>query len=180
MLASVALDAKIISETFYSSLVMLAVLTSLMAGSWLGRIVRNGESRETSERRPSAGRARTRLRRCSTGRGPDRGPRLDAKADEHDATGRRHRPGSTICRLEEGLGPAPVRASQIFHHDLLQNHVLGHGDGAVGGRDGSTTKVGTRAHAGRGGVASRPVPVGRAGSSPLDPHCPVAISPIVC
>ena len=42
VLASVALDAKIISETFYSSLVMLAVLTSLMAGSWLGRIVRSG------------------------------------------------------------------------------------------------------------------------------------------
>ena len=44
VLASVALDAKIISETFYSSLVMLAVLTSLIAGSWLGRIVRSGGS----------------------------------------------------------------------------------------------------------------------------------------
>jgi Kef-type K+ transport system membrane component KefB len=42
VLASVALDAKIIAPQFYSSLVMLAVLTSLLAGSWLGRIVRSG------------------------------------------------------------------------------------------------------------------------------------------
>lgn len=42
VLASVALDANIISGAFYSSLVMLAVLTSLLAGSWLGRIVRSG------------------------------------------------------------------------------------------------------------------------------------------
>jgi Kef-type K+ transport system membrane component KefB len=42
VLASVALDARIISASFYSSLVMLAVLTSLIAGSWLGRIVRSG------------------------------------------------------------------------------------------------------------------------------------------
>ncbi len=44
VLASIALDAKIISESFYSSLVMLAVLTSLLAGMWLGRIVRSGRS----------------------------------------------------------------------------------------------------------------------------------------
>jgi Kef-type K+ transport system membrane component KefB len=42
VLASVALDARIISASFYSSLVMLAVLTSLIAGSWLGKIVRSG------------------------------------------------------------------------------------------------------------------------------------------
>jgi Kef-type K+ transport system membrane component KefB len=42
VLASIALDAKIISQSFYSSLVMLAVLTSLLAGIWLGRIVRSG------------------------------------------------------------------------------------------------------------------------------------------
>ncbi|MBA3689830.1 MAG: cation:proton antiporter [Actinobacteria bacterium] len=42
VLASVAFDARIISASFYSSLVMLAVLTSLIAGSWLGRIVRSG------------------------------------------------------------------------------------------------------------------------------------------
>ncbi len=44
MLASVALDAQIISASFYSSLVMLAVVTSLIAGSWLGMIVRSGRS----------------------------------------------------------------------------------------------------------------------------------------
>jgi K+:H+ antiporter len=42
VLASVALDAKIISSDFYSVLVMLAVLTSFAAGSWLGFIVRAG------------------------------------------------------------------------------------------------------------------------------------------
>jgi K+:H+ antiporter len=55
VLASVALDARIISATFYSSLVMLAVLTSLMAGSWLGRIVRSGRLvRETDPDAPPA------------------------------------------------------------------------------------------------------------------------------
>lgn len=44
VLASVALDARIISESFYASLVMLAILTSLVAGTWLGRIVRAGRS----------------------------------------------------------------------------------------------------------------------------------------
>jgi len=38
----VALDAAIISETFYSTLVLLAIVTSLAAGSWLGRAVRTG------------------------------------------------------------------------------------------------------------------------------------------
>jgi len=42
VLASVALDAAIISETFYSALVMLAIVTSMIAGSWLGRAVRTG------------------------------------------------------------------------------------------------------------------------------------------
>jgi Kef-type K+ transport system membrane component KefB len=42
VLASVALDAAIISETFYSTLVLLAIVTSLAAGSWLGRAVRTG------------------------------------------------------------------------------------------------------------------------------------------
>lgn len=43
MLASVALDAQIIGPDFYASLVMLAVLTSLVAGSWLERAVRRGD-----------------------------------------------------------------------------------------------------------------------------------------
>jgi Kef-type K+ transport system membrane component KefB len=42
VLASVALDAAIISETFYSTLVLLAIVTSLAAGWWLGRAVRTG------------------------------------------------------------------------------------------------------------------------------------------
>jgi Kef-type K+ transport system membrane component KefB len=42
VLASVALDARIINEKFYVSLVMLAIVTSMLAGSWLGRIVRSG------------------------------------------------------------------------------------------------------------------------------------------
>jgi hypothetical protein len=42
VLASVALDARIISPSFYSSLVLLAVVTSLVAGSWLERVVRSG------------------------------------------------------------------------------------------------------------------------------------------
>jgi Kef-type K+ transport system membrane component KefB len=41
VLASVALDAGIISRSFYASLVMLAVTTSLFAGAWLGRVVRH-------------------------------------------------------------------------------------------------------------------------------------------
>jgi Kef-type K+ transport system membrane component KefB len=42
VLASVALDADIISETFYSTLVLLAIATSMAAGSWLERAVRTG------------------------------------------------------------------------------------------------------------------------------------------
>jgi Kef-type K+ transport system membrane component KefB len=42
VLASTAFDAHIISEGFYAILVLLAVLTSLMAGSWLGHVVRSG------------------------------------------------------------------------------------------------------------------------------------------
>lgn len=42
VLASVSLDAGIISEEFYSALVMLAIVTSLVAGWWLERVVRKG------------------------------------------------------------------------------------------------------------------------------------------
>jgi Kef-type K+ transport system membrane component KefB len=42
VLASVALDARIITESFYASLVVLAIVTSLLAGSWLGYVVRTG------------------------------------------------------------------------------------------------------------------------------------------
>jgi Kef-type K+ transport system membrane component KefB len=42
VLASVAFEARILSSSFFASLVMLAVVTSLLAGSWLGREVRSG------------------------------------------------------------------------------------------------------------------------------------------
>jgi Kef-type K+ transport system membrane component KefB len=42
VLASVAFDAAIINEAFYTTLVLLAVLTSLAAGSWLERVIRSG------------------------------------------------------------------------------------------------------------------------------------------
>jgi Kef-type K+ transport system membrane component KefB len=42
VLASVARDAGIINDEFYSSLVMLAIATSLAAGAWLERMVRTG------------------------------------------------------------------------------------------------------------------------------------------
>ena len=42
VLASVAFDAGIISPSFYTTLVLVAVLTSQAAGAWLGFIVRRG------------------------------------------------------------------------------------------------------------------------------------------
>ncbi|HWC70084.1 MAG TPA: cation:proton antiporter [Actinomycetota bacterium] len=42
VLASVAFDAGIVDSGFYAVLVMLAIVTSLIAGSWLGRVVRSG------------------------------------------------------------------------------------------------------------------------------------------
>jgi Kef-type K+ transport system membrane component KefB len=42
VLASVAFDAGIINEEFFVALVLLAVLTSLAAGSWLERVVESG------------------------------------------------------------------------------------------------------------------------------------------
>ena len=41
VLASVAYSAGIIGQEFYACLVMLAIVTSLLAGSWLGRVVRS-------------------------------------------------------------------------------------------------------------------------------------------
>jgi Kef-type K+ transport system membrane component KefB len=52
VLASVALNAAIISERFHTTLVLLSILTSLMAGAWLaralahGHLLRNGFVRE--------------------------------------------------------------------------------------------------------------------------------------
>ena len=43
VLASVAFDAGIINAAFYTTLVLLAVLTSQGAGWWLERVMRRGE-----------------------------------------------------------------------------------------------------------------------------------------
>ena len=56
VLASVAFDATIIDEGFYTILVMLALVTSVVAGSWLGAILRRGEgllADEQPEARPA-------------------------------------------------------------------------------------------------------------------------------
>jgi Kef-type K+ transport system membrane component KefB len=42
VLASVAFDAGIINDEFFVTLVLLAVVTSLAAGSWLERVIRSG------------------------------------------------------------------------------------------------------------------------------------------
>lgn len=44
VIASLAFDAGIISQGFFAILVLVAVLTSLIAGSWLGRVARSGQS----------------------------------------------------------------------------------------------------------------------------------------
>jgi hypothetical protein len=41
-MASVAFDVHIISEKFYVDLVLLALVTSMMAGAWLDRVMRQG------------------------------------------------------------------------------------------------------------------------------------------
>jgi Kef-type K+ transport system membrane component KefB len=52
VLASVAYDAGIISATFYTTLVLTAVLTSQFAGAWLDYVVRKGWPLLTDEARP--------------------------------------------------------------------------------------------------------------------------------
>jgi Kef-type K+ transport system membrane component KefB len=42
VLASVAFDARIINEEFFVTLVLLSVVTSLAAGSWLERVIKSG------------------------------------------------------------------------------------------------------------------------------------------
>lgn len=50
VLASVAFDAGIVSRSFFASLVMLAVVTSLLAGAWLDRLVRKNLPLRAGER----------------------------------------------------------------------------------------------------------------------------------
>jgi Kef-type K+ transport system membrane component KefB len=49
VLASVAFDAKIIDEGFYTILVMLALITSLIAGSWLEAVLKRGRGLLTED-----------------------------------------------------------------------------------------------------------------------------------
>jgi Kef-type K+ transport system membrane component KefB len=42
VLASVAFDAHIINERFYAYLVVLSIVTSMIAGLWLERVLRRG------------------------------------------------------------------------------------------------------------------------------------------
>lgn len=53
VLASVAYDASIITQDFYAVLVLLAIVTSLLAGSWLQRVVQTGRPLRDSERGPA-------------------------------------------------------------------------------------------------------------------------------
>jgi hypothetical protein len=44
-LASLAYDAGIINQSFYATLILLVIVTSLLAGSWPVRAVRRGRPR---------------------------------------------------------------------------------------------------------------------------------------
>jgi Kef-type K+ transport system membrane component KefB len=61
VLASVAFGAGIVSERFYTSLVLLAIVTSLVTGTWLGHVVRSGkplrEAPRTAVPRPERSRS---------------------------------------------------------------------------------------------------------------------------
>jgi len=50
VLASVAFDAGIISSTLYTTLVLVAILTSQAAGAWLTHVLRQGRPLLSSER----------------------------------------------------------------------------------------------------------------------------------
>jgi Kef-type K+ transport system membrane component KefB len=59
VLASVTYAAGIISVEFYAALVMLAVVTSMLAGTWLGHVVRLGRPLRDEPRHPLLGMPRT-------------------------------------------------------------------------------------------------------------------------
>ena len=54
VLASVAFDAHVIAERFYVDLVLLALLTSMIAGAWLDHVVRGGVGVDDVEASPDA------------------------------------------------------------------------------------------------------------------------------
>lgn len=55
VLASVAFGASIISESFFVTLVVLSILTSLLAGTWLAHIIRSGRSLRAEPAREVSG-----------------------------------------------------------------------------------------------------------------------------
>jgi Kef-type K+ transport system membrane component KefB len=57
VLASVAFDARIINEGFYTVLIMLALVTSVLAGSWLEAILRRGGGLLTDDEQTREGSA---------------------------------------------------------------------------------------------------------------------------
>jgi len=57
VLASVAFDARIIDEGFYTVLIMLALVTSVLAGSWLEAILRRGGGLLTDDAQSRVGSA---------------------------------------------------------------------------------------------------------------------------
>ena len=79
VLASVAFDAGIIDERFFTTLVLLAVVTSLMAGSWLARVVTS--TLPLSRAEPSAP-GRVHVRAPYVERPAEPGERPTAKAVE--------------------------------------------------------------------------------------------------
>jgi Kef-type K+ transport system membrane component KefB len=71
VLASASYAAGIISQEFYATLVMLAIITSLLAGSWLGRVVRSGRPLRERDSAEQSGRSV----RATPGATPDDGQR---------------------------------------------------------------------------------------------------------
>ncbi len=55
VLATVAYDAQIINAGFYTTLVLLAIITSQMAGTWLSRAVRRGQTLLVGDVGPETG-----------------------------------------------------------------------------------------------------------------------------
>jgi Kef-type K+ transport system membrane component KefB len=68
VLASVAYAAGVVNESFYAALVMLAVVTSLIAGSWLGHVVRSGQPLRERDVVASDGGAARRAHQTDDGR----------------------------------------------------------------------------------------------------------------
>jgi Kef-type K+ transport system membrane component KefB len=54
VLASVTYTAGVISQSFYAALIMLVIVTSLAAGSWLGHVVRSGQPLRDGEEEPTS------------------------------------------------------------------------------------------------------------------------------